>query len=150
MSQPRGFFETIARKVLLPEESDVQAFLAKSEEFRAMKEIASAMPLNSWKSDDKQELVAYSQHQVVVKNIQSAQTFSDILHVTERLNAKHEPLKRFALGAMLTIGGYFNQEANFAYYMLHLREKADAKRLSLGYELTMPTDNHRPSHYGAC
>lgn len=129
MSQDRGFFENLARKFLLPEEGDVQNFLAHSDEFRIMKEIAQTASSTSFTNghpDPAQELTT-------VNDIAKAVTFSEILNSTSRLNFHHQPAIGYGAKLVFFVGGYVNQQLNFAYYALQLREKAEKTMTEKGY-----------------
>lgn len=124
----RKFAEIAYTNLPGSEGTDVKNFLANSTELKEMRKIHL---LNT--SD--------TELSKITQEIDNAVTFKQILNTTERLdfNNTNDPtvkhLGRNGMNLLFFVGGYFNPQANFTYYMLHLREKVIDVMAQKGYQV---------------
>jgi hypothetical protein len=126
MAQARspGFFEKLARKFLLPEESAVQEFVKQSAAFKEMK----ALAVNAKSNSSTNGVPDAPQEQRVVADIEKASTFADILNATDGLYTLPK-----GGSFLLWLGSFASDDLKFAHYEHELRNAAVNKMVELGY-----------------
>ena len=127
-------FSSAVKKVYMntpgTEGNDVRVFLKNSEELKKMRLIAST---------ERTKLAEQNNFCKTISDLESAVTFAKILEVTDRFDFQNtndpsvKNLGRHGMNAMLFLGGFVSNEANMAYYLLHLRENAIQVMANKGY-----------------
>ena len=143
----KGLWETtknLGQRVVCNEDEVVRDFLAKSENYQALKKIKNASEASKNGAYKNWSLIQFgyqihSSEEKQIGDLETAKTFAEVLHIIGI------PLKDFdktAIEPVMSAAGNVWQKANTAYYMFRLaieaKECADAKF----YDVSTPSHPH--------